>query len=417
MAPIAHIQRTRFLLLLSAAATTALGGCQEPEQIRTYTVPKEEKPAVVAAQPAAPTAPAAKPGEPTDRMLTAILPAGGEAWFFKVVGPIPAIDKHEKEINDFFTTVGVTTDGKPKWQLPKDWKEGPAKPMRFATVLIPTDAKPLEIAVSSASWPGTPESVLANINRWRGQLQLPPTDAAHVNENTREAKTGDQTIMIVDLRGRSSGAGMMPPFAGGAAPFAGGAQNSPSGLPPGHPPLDANSPAPPTSPNESRPATETADIPKFTAPNDWKPLKVEAGGMRKAAFEVGDAAHNALVTVISFQTTEGPQIGDPLQNVNMWRQNVGLPTIKQDELSKSTESIEIDGKPATYARAVPDPSEASQSKATLATLAAMTKTGNELWFIKLHGDRTIVTAQEDAFKSFLKSLRFAADGGATDGNK
>jgi hypothetical protein len=351
-------------------------------------------------------------------MLTAILPAGGQAWFFKVVGPIPAIDKHEKEIYDFFATIGVADDGKPKWQLPKDWKEGPAKPMRFATVLVPADPKPLEIAVSSASWTGTPESVLANINRWRGQLQLPPTDSAHVNENTREAKAGDQTIMIVDLRGRSSGAGMMPPFAGGAAPFAGGAQNPPSGLPPGHPPLDANSPAPPTSPNEaSPPAAATADVPKFTAPKDWKPVKVEAGGMRKAAFEVGDAEHGALVTVISFQTTEGPQIGDPLQNVNMWRQGVGLPAIKQDELSKSTESIEIDGKPATYARAVPDPSQPDQSQSKLATIAAMTKTGDELWFIKLHGDRTVVTAQEDAFKSFLKSLRFAADGGATDGNK
>ena len=47
----------------------------------------------------------------------------------------------------------------------------------------------------------------------------------------------------------------------------------------------------------------------------------------------------------------------------------------------------------------------------------MAKTGDQMWFIKLHGDRTVVTAQEDAFKTFLKSLRFAADGGATDGNK
>ena len=79
--------------------------------------------------------------------------------------------------------------------------------------------------------------------------------------------------------------------------------------------------------------------------------------------------------------------------------------------------LEIDGQPAVYVRAVPDPSDASQSQSKLATLAAMAKRGDVLWFIKINGDRTVVTTQEDAFKSFLKSLRFAAGSGATDGHK
>jgi hypothetical protein len=65
---------------------------------------------------------------------------------------------------------------------------------------------------------------------------------------------------------------------------------------------------------------------------------------------------------------------------------------------------------------VPDPSEASQSQSKLATLAAMAKRGDDLWFIKFSGDRSVVTAQENAFKTFLKSLRFAAGSGATDGH-
>jgi len=68
-------------------------GCRKAEQIQTYTVPKEVKAVPVAAS---------KSGEPTDRMLAAILPAGEQAWFFKAVGPIAEIDKHEKEITDFF---------------------------------------------------------------------------------------------------------------------------------------------------------------------------------------------------------------------------------------------------------------------------------------------------------------------------
>ena len=68
-------------------------------------------------------------------------------------------------------------------------------------------------------------------------------------------------------------------------------------------------------------------------------------------------------------------------------------------------------------RAVPDAAQADQSQASLATLAAMVKAGDQIWFIKLKGERSVVAAQEDAFKNFLKSVRFAADGGATDGHK
>ncbi len=174
---------------------------------------------------------------------------------------------------------------------------------------------------------------------------------------------------------------------------------APSNLPPAHPPIE----------------TAAADAPKFDAPADWKSLP--AGGMRKAAFAIGDSEHGALVTLISFPATEGPMIADPLQNVNRWRREVGLDEVKQDELSKATDSIEIDGQPATYVHALPDASQAEQSKSKAGTLAAMLKAGDQIWFIKLTGDRSVVAAQEDAFKNFLKSLRFAADRGATDGHK
>ena len=139
--------------------------------------------------------------------------------------------------------------------------------------------------------------------------------------------------------------------------------------------------------------------------------------MRKASFSIGDATHGAEVTLINFPTTEGSMIADPLANTNRWRREVGLPDLKQEELAKANELIEIDGKPAMLVRAIPDASQASQSQSNLATLGAMAKQGDQLWFIKMKGDRTVVAAQEDAFKTFLKSLRFAAGAGATDGNK
>src|SRR4029079_15562887 len=112
----------------------------------------------------------------------------------------------------------------PKWHLAHGWKEmAGSNTMRLATIVIPSEGKPLEITLNALPWSGTPEGLLSNVNRWRGQMHLPETDPAGLADDTHEAKAGDTLITIVDLRGRFSG-GMTPPFAGGAggAPFAGG---------------------------------------------------------------------------------------------------------------------------------------------------------------------------------------------------
>ena len=46
----------------------------------------------------------------------------------------------------------------------------------------------------------------------------------------------------------------------------------------------------------------------------------------------------------------------------------------------------------------------------------MITNGDQVWFFKLHGDRKLVAAQQDEFKSFVKSVRFAAHGGVKNGN-
>ena len=222
MAVLTHLRPQAILLAAIAMASLISAGCGESEQIRSYSARKETKPIAQEAPPAA------TPGEPTDRMLTAILPSGDQAYFFKVVGPVAAVDKREKELNDFFTGIRLGDDGKPKWQLPADWQERPGNAMRLATIIIPADGKPLEVAVTALPWAGTPDGLLQNVNRWRGQMQLPPTSADKVADDIHQVKAGDLTIAIVDLRGRFAGSGMSPPFATGGPTTA---------LPPGHPPI------------------------------------------------------------------------------------------------------------------------------------------------------------------------------------
>jgi hypothetical protein len=139
--------------------------------------------------------------------------------------------------------------------------------------------------------------------------------------------------------------------------------------------------------------------------------------MRKLAFHIADGESKAEFTAIDFPASAGPMMSDPVANVNRWRGEVGLAPITADQLKTTTETIPVDGPNgklgATLVVAIPDE---TQPKADRATLAAMVNTGEQIWFFKLTGDRNLVAAERDNFESFLKSVRFAAEGGAGHGN-
>lgn len=403
---------------LSRVAVVAIAiapiGCQKSDQIRSYDAPKEATPPVVA------QAPPAEVGDPTDRMLAAILPDGGQAWFFKVVGPIAAVAESEKAFNEFLTGVRLAPQqARPEWKLPEGWTEKPASAMRVATLVIPAKEKPLEVSVTMLPWSGTPMDLLNNVNRWRDQMQLPNVAATGLGDTIRELPAGDAKITLVDLRGRFKAGSMTSPFAGGAGPFSGGAGTPPAmptgqdgnaSLPPGHPPIDSNlSPARQSQPN----AGPAAGAPQFTAPASWQ--SKEATGMRKAAFDIVDGDRKAEVTVMDFAANAG--MADPLSNVNRWRREVGLPEVTPDKLPEASEALEVDGKQATLVVAIPDAADPAQSGAARGTLAAMVPQGNQIWFFKLTGSRDLVAAERENFLTFLKSVRFSAEGGTGNGNK
>jgi hypothetical protein len=151
------------------------------------------------------------------------------------------------------------------------------------------------------------------------------------------------------------------------------------------------------------------------APESWQPLA--AGGIRKAAFQIGSEQEGALVTVIDFPADAGPMIADPLQNVNRWRREVGMAEIEQAQLDETLEAIQIDGQPGSYVKLIPDAAKPEESPADRATLAALVKHGERIWFFKMTGNREIVAEQDDEFRKFLESVRFTADHGARDGNR
>src|ERR1700694_1652515 len=68
---------------------------------------------------------------------------------------------------------GMGGRGAVTWQAPADWEEQPASGPRRGTFKIHgKDGSEADLSITA--FPGDVGGLLANVNRWRGQIQLPP---------------------------------------------------------------------------------------------------------------------------------------------------------------------------------------------------------------------------------------------------
>jgi hypothetical protein len=160
--------------LLALGLLAGLLGCQKPDEIQTYKVPKTSdspKPGS-AKEPALPDAPAT--GE--YRILGAMFPADQPEWFFRVVGPADKLTPHKDKFVKMLASVRFPNglQNAPLFDAPEGWKLGGGRPGQTLngitiagpaeTILIDGD-KTLEITVTSAM--GEP---FANVRRWAVDL-------------------------------------------------------------------------------------------------------------------------------------------------------------------------------------------------------------------------------------------------------
>jgi hypothetical protein len=103
------------------------------------------------------------------------------------------------------------------WTAPTRWAVGAANPMRKATYELPGEGGNVELTITA--FPSDVGGELANVNRWRGQVQLPPLAEADLPAAvTRQEQNGLQ-LAIVDCSGSGAKAqrilGAIVPFSGG----------------------------------------------------------------------------------------------------------------------------------------------------------------------------------------------------------
>lgn len=371
------------------AVVAALLGCSEPEAISTYQTPRTDERLT-----------ALDPNElraSLDHMFTAVIPAGDQAWFFKLVVPGKSADEFRKPFADFIATVKADESSElPEWKLPEGWTAGPAREMVAATIAIPHGDAPLEMTVSQLPLGKNLGAFLEqNVNRWLGQLQQDTRTKREIESLARKIPTAAGEATMFELVGSMQRTGMGP---GGR-------------MPAGHPPVDtsATTSAPPpgeaTAGQQESAAGATAASSSsnltYEAPADWKQGPTSVGGMSREASFTTPGGGEVAVTV----WPASGQMADLHFNAMRWARQVGITDVSEEALKKLQSDATVGGSAATLFEFF----SPGQVEPASGIVVAMVVRDGKAWFFKLSGSQATAKDQQAAFLKFLESVQFAAD--------
>jgi len=347
-----------------------LTGCAEREQIRSDTVsrsPEEERARRAAlAAGLGERRPRVESGADAKRMIAAMLPHRDRMWFFKLLGPQDGVDEAEDQFRAFLQSLQFEGGqaGLPTWDKPQGWSEQAGPPPAVKTLSFEAAGEPLKITVTPLSRPqgDAAQYTLMNVNRWRGQIGLSPIEFDQLPQIAKTVKLPAGMAMMVDMVG----------------------------------PEGSGSPTSTKARPDSPPA---ADLPfTFEAPPEWSPGRLTS--LRRVAFVVRGDSGSAEVTVIPLaaQTWEQGALG----NYNRWRGQVGLDEASLIQFEQAREQFTAGETEWDYLAI----EGAEESGAQQAMRVAVAVEGGQAWFLKMVGDATVVREQEEAFRKFVRSVRF-----------
>jgi hypothetical protein len=320
-------------------------------------------------------------------------------------------------------------DGPLTWKAPADWKEIEKAPMSEATFLASADPR-IVCTISKAGG-----GAIANINRWEGQLGLPPATTPETLDKIAtviERKDGEQAL-LVDLKGPPSTAADKPQQRMLAAMVRGdevmwffkmtGPIDKITALQPAFEGLVKSSTfhgdddhAKPAAPAPAAAAAKpAADAPKagadanaaaipgiaaYTLPKGWQ-VDPKPRQMRIATLLVGSAENQAELAVSKFPAAA---MADMLGNLNRWRGQVGLGPTNDPNAHPPQEVAFPQGPGVILTFDGPE----AQGAARKRLYVAMTKfpKGDQIWFFRLLGPYETVTAAKPALDEFVKSVKF-----------
>jgi len=314
-------------------------GCGRKEDVRHYKAPKD----------------------PTWRILGAISAAGGATWFFKLAAPSERIDPVRDKVVGFYKTLR-SEDGRLTWTTPAGWSEEKGNVNRETTIRLDGPEPKLEISVTR--FQGDGGGMLANLNRWRGQIGLDKVGEADLPAQAKRLEGAAVEVFLVDLAGPTRPAGGPRGMARPAeAP-------PPSG---GTPNLD-----------------DVRSLFTFERPPAWKENPQPPTG-RIFEFLAEDAGASA---VVSFSAMQGG--GDLAGNVNRWRGQAGLGPLAEADIPKAAAPMRFVGQEAWLVEAI-------GKERGIVVVAVLNP--QFAMFFKLDGSPAAVSAQKATFMRVAQSFQ------------
>ncbi len=104
------------------------------------------------------------------------------------------------------------------WSAPAGWPAKPLSTMRKGSYTVP-GAAGAEADLSITAFPGAVGGELANVNRWRGQVGLPPVAEGELEAAVARVAQNGLAFTVVDLAGADTARGQR--MLGAMAPFEG----------------------------------------------------------------------------------------------------------------------------------------------------------------------------------------------------
>ncbi len=287
------------------------------------------------------------------------------------------------------------------WQAPADWELEATGQFLTAAYGLPGGGR---VTVSKLGGDGG--GLAANVNRWRGQVGMKPVSEEELGGLPVEVPGSGKQMLLYNLAPENLAADA-------------------DGILAAVLPLDSETwyfkfTAPteilrekggvfmdflrtvrlagmedvPTPPRPSA----TAGV-SVTAPEGWE--ESEGSAMRAASFGItGEDGATADVSVIPLPG----ESGSVLDNVNRWRNQVGLPPIASaddPELGKN-----IDGPSGEFFLSHIVSTETIKDGKKQAISAAILAKPGKTWFFKMTGEASLVEANREKFEAFVRSAKF-----------
>ncbi len=301
---------------------------------------------------------------------------------------------------------------------PTGWEPADLGQMRVASFHVKGQGS--EIAdVSVIPLGGMGGGDLENVNRWRGQVGLPPVKSEELAALAEKVDIGGTPGQMFDQAGVNPAEGdktrilaailrrddvawffkMTGPDALVAQQKLAfieflksvrfQAMTEQTALPPSHPPIDLLTP-------QTAAAGNSSAKPNWTVPAGWK--EEPPSQMLIAKYVASDGSAQAEITVSAFPG----DVGGLLANVNRWRGQVGLAPITDADLPKAVSDLEAQGAKASVVDLDgTDPKTGQKTR----LVGVIVPQAAQTWFYKLMGDEKVVARERDALLGFVKSVK------------